>query len=95
MQGEPWCFHTSQVAVLTDSQILHGYVLPASEKAEEFERRRKGMPAKGEEVQRDPNYVPSKQYMVSVMVGLGMSPKAAEEEYAKQLAAHQKKQTLG
>ena len=48
---EPWCKSEAEVELLTDWQIVHRYLLPASERAREFEeqtaRQRAELPGGG------------------------------------------------
>lgn len=80
----PW-----EIARLTDHQIIHDYILPQTALLERLERERKGLgPVADEATNPDPgpDWVPSRQMMVGVMVGmLGMSKEAANAEYDAQL----------
>jgi hypothetical protein len=79
----PW-----EIARLTDHQIINDYLFPQLKKQEELERRQKGLPAANDEPE-EPGAAPSKDYMILVLMALGMSKEAAEKEYAAQLAINQ------
>lgn len=84
---EPWCYTPSQIAVLTDYQIIHNYILPQANRDEDFERERKGLPRAndGSEVdERGPDWKPNKAFMVNTLMGLGMTKEQAIREYAAQ-----------
>ena len=46
LAGEPFCFHTDQIARLTDWQIVELYIRPAVEKMKEFQEKHPATPGK-------------------------------------------------
>lgn len=93
MAGEPWCKLPHEIALLTDFQILHLYVIPAHERSEAAKLEQKGIPsdlawaqARGQTVE------PSKDYVIGVLMSLGIGRKAAEEEYKRQQQSTKQKQ---
>lgn len=87
MGGEPWCFAPHQIALLTDYQIIHLYVLPAVQRAREMELRGKGMdPDAAHASVREEAVIPPRETMVAMLTQLGLSPADADREYDRQLA---------
>jgi hypothetical protein len=78
---------------MTDFQIIHNCILPQAAINERMERERKGLPPEAdpdEEVLASESRVPDKRFMMSVLMGLGMTPKQAEEEYERQKKMNEK-----
>lgn len=99
---EPWGWHPSQIATLTDWQLEYEYLIPAEELAEQLESARKGNPPPPTRAEREAAEAeaakpkterkpPSRRYMVSVMTKMfGMSLDAANLEYDRQVAEWRK-----
>lgn len=85
----------SAFADLTDWQIVHLYLIPAAKRAEQMERERKGIPSLTEPEVDAPPKMPTKAYIVGLLMQRGWPKDKAEEEYEKQLALTLKKQQEG
>lgn len=76
-----------EIARVTDWQIVNNIVVPMSQREEEYERGRKGLPPAGGDESPDdpgPEFVPNKTFMVNTLMGLGMSKQQALAEYEAQ-----------
>lgn len=85
-----------EFADLTDWQIVHLYAEPSKRRAEQWDRARRGfspVPAQPPDDGTAPVKIPTKAYIVGLLVARGWNKKAAEEEYEKQLALTLKKQS--
>lgn len=70
---------------MTDYEIWHEHIAPQLKRQEAEERAAKGLPQPVEDGEEEAEFVPTKQYMMSVLVGiLGMSKEQAEVEYERQ-----------
>lgn len=91
---EPWCWHPDQIARLTDHQLLNWYLKPAANRARAQqnlpplpEPKPPGAPDEGP---------PPRAAVVGVMHHvLGMSVKAANAEYDRQLAEYERQKREG
>lgn len=89
---EPWCFHPSQVADLTDHQIIEHYLKPAAERSRRAREEAEGRTPLGSRPARsepdpEPGTPEHRRQIVGAFVHMGMRPEKAAERYEQQLAA--------
>ena len=83
--------HPRDFAELTDHQILHNYLYPAAERAEQA--KSDGRPVNYTEDEPAPRTEPPpRAAIVGMLVGLGATKEVANAEYDRQLADWIKKQ---
>lgn len=80
---EPWCFAPGDIARMTDYEIVHEYIWPQHKRLERLERERKGLPVEDERGE-EKSFVPSRGYMLAMLVNLGMTKEQAVAEYERQ-----------
>lgn len=90
MAQEPWCFHPEQIATLTDWQVMHLYLKPAMDRAEQM---RKDMEKDRQKIPGSPSQpsqpfsadvpLPTLEQILDAAERLGIDPEKAREGYEK------------
>ncbi len=86
---EPWCFHPSQIAELTDWQVMELYIKPAVKRADELKKsmeknQSSALPFSPPESSSSPGTrrgLPDRERSIEIMVSFGISAEKAAADW--------------